>query len=647
MTPSVVGALFAALGSKVVIGARLDDTLATDTGTVYVFEGLSTAVTDADGNYTFTGLAAGAYRVREVLQDDYMQTAPSGNGSYTVVAPAGGNVTGLDFGIASAEIDYPVPLEAKNPLGSLIYDPSASGIIHIAGATQRYVIGLDDAQTITVAVDPDATLRPTVELLDPASTSVGTATAGTTGEEAVLQVVPTAGAGIYTIVVGGEADSTGQYTIQLVLNAAVEEEQHDGAANDDVFSAQDLDASFFTLGSGSAERAAVLGRTDGSQSAVGPDGFGYEAVSVPYEFEDISATGQAILVASDDGHYELWDSDLNGFQFDLYGTTFTSLFVNVNGLLTFEWQQPSYDNSDLTGTPAETTIAPLWDDLTTCVGGGAVYYEVRGSGDDQRLIVQWEDVNYYHTPDTDLVTFQVVLSEADGTMQFNYLDLSGDSLVHDEGASATVGIKGPGPQGDHRLLVSHNDGTNGFIGSGQSALIGVGVASSPQSDWYRFTLADGDSATLVLCGLSPGELELELYDSGVNLLAVGSSADNLGQRIGNFAATGAGTYLARVLGRATDYSLLVLTGADFDAESNNDLADAQELTGEGTVLGHLAGQTPDVPQRPAARHKRRAPHKPGSSKKKKRPRLSSTTSGKWRPNPPWKTVSKASRSPNA
>src|SRR5262249_43541682 len=85
-------------------------------------------------------------------------------------------------------VPYPTPLTAKNPLGSLIYDPSTSGLIGPAGDTDTFTLAVDLGQTITVLVTPTApALQPTVELRDPSGTLIGSATAAVTGENALLQ----------------------------------------------------------------------------------------------------------------------------------------------------------------------------------------------------------------------------------------------------------------------------------------------------------------------------------------------------------------------------------------------------------------------------------------------------------------------------
>ena len=64
----------------------------------------------------------------------------------------------------------------------------------------------------------------------------------------ILQTIAIPAAGTYTIVVGGSGATSGDYTARVILNAAAEEEEHDGAGNDTPATAQDLDASFISPG---------------------------------------------------------------------------------------------------------------------------------------------------------------------------------------------------------------------------------------------------------------------------------------------------------------------------------------------------------------------------------------------------------------
>jgi hypothetical protein len=217
-----------------------------------------------DDQYTLT-LISGDEGFEDVVGHDL-----DGEPHPTTTVPSGDSVEGGDF-VMHFTLDnrtpaaFTTPIEPVVPLGSLIYRVEANDQIDWEGDVDARSLTVDDGQTITVVVDPDATLRPTIELRDPSDVVIGTAQAAAAGQDAVLQTVATTGAGMYTVMIGGVADSTGEFSVELILNAAVEEETHDGPANDEAATAQDIDASFISLGVGSAGRAAVVGTANASE----------------------------------------------------------------------------------------------------------------------------------------------------------------------------------------------------------------------------------------------------------------------------------------------------------------------------------------------------------------------------------------------
>ena len=376
---------------------------------------------------------------------------------------------------------YPVPLVAKAPLGSLVYDPSYSGLIGFSGDTDTFTLSVDPGQTISVVVKPtDAALQPSVQLFDPGNGLIGSSLAAAVGMNAFISATPTGNAtGTYTIVVSGQGATTGSYTLQVTLNADLEHETFlSGVENNSLATAQSLDSAFTELPSpgSTAERAAVLGYID-----PGPP---YSATSVPFAFENINASGTIINFSNTDNDSQ---SIPIGFAFNLFGVNYNSVFVSTNGLLSFGSPDASSVNTDLTSSPFEAVIAPFWDDLIVAgAGSSKVSYQLLGSGPTTHLVVQWTNISFAaDSPQSGGLTFQVVLNP-DGTFRFNYtrLNTGRNGGTHDNGASATSGIKDGGAQGPNRLLLMYDNGPT-LVNSSRSVLF------SPQqiADYDYYSLA--------------------------------------------------------------------------------------------------------------------------------------------------------------
>jgi hypothetical protein len=104
-----------------------------------------------------------------------------------------------------------------------------------------------------------------------------------------------------------------------------------------------------------------------------------------------------------------------------------------------------------------------------------------------------------------------------------------------------------------------------FGTASHAAVLGTTEAGTP--DYYSFELAAGDTITLALAGLSPGEVDLSLFDATGAVLATSSSALNADKYIANFTPTARGTYFVGV-SAAPDvpYSLVAARNAAFDIE---------------------------------------------------------------------------------
>jgi len=93
------GASVAAVAGDVLVGAFLDDVDTVAAGAAYLFDAGTTFTTsDPQGNYLFTGLRAGTYRLSELIPPGQSQTLPGGDGTYTVDLADNESIAELDFG---------------------------------------------------------------------------------------------------------------------------------------------------------------------------------------------------------------------------------------------------------------------------------------------------------------------------------------------------------------------------------------------------------------------------------------------------------------------------------------------------------------------------------------------------------------------
>ena len=132
----------------------------------------------------------------------------------------------------------------------------------------------------------------------------------------------------------------------------------------------------------------------------------------------------------------------------------------------------------------------------------------------------------------------------------------------------------------------------GFIdlpgGASRAAVVGL-IEAAVMEQWYCFTADAGQPVTVALADLLWGSASVELYDAAGNLLAVADGAGSAGRAIHGFVPAAAGTFHVRVVGdAATEYALVVVRGADFDAAGNDGVGEAaQDITAAAAALGSI------------------------------------------------------------
>ncbi|MEK9137953.1 MAG: T9SS type A sorting domain-containing protein, partial [Bacteroidota bacterium] len=181
----------------------------------------------------------------------------------------------------------------------------------------------------------------------------------------------------------------------------------------------------------------------------GPDAGGYYYITNGrpqdpkpiYNWIDITSIGTALNLA-DDGN----SAAISIPGFTLYGTTYTQLKVNNNGLIRFDTgpDLSYYSNLNIPNTVApDFLLAPFWDDLApgSATGGNVYYYnDVSNS---------WFIIEYYQIAmlgeEANPNTFEVVINYATNSIFFQYSNMPGNK------SACTIGVEGNGTEGTQWL----------------------------------------------------------------------------------------------------------------------------------------------------------------------------------------------------
>lgn len=203
-----------------------------------------------------------------------------------------------------------------------------------------------------------------------------------------------------------------------------------------------------------------------------------------------SGTSQLIASNVDDGV----SSVINiGFDFVFMGRVYTQFSVSANGLLKLGSTVTSVSSTNSISVSTNTPlIAPFWDDIATG-SSGKVHYKVIGSSPNRKLVVEWlsMETNYQSTVGTS--TFQLLLSESTGIIEYYYGTMaigSGSANV-----TATIGFSNGTSTNQYLCVsslaspaVSSSTPTNNLVSSNVVGNIsGLHSASDGSRITYKFT----------------------------------------------------------------------------------------------------------------------------------------------------------------
>jgi len=153
--------------------------------------------------------------------------------------------------------------------------------------------------------------------------------------------------------------------------------------------------------------------------------------------------GEQFLARNDDGSTSAVDiTSIFAEGINFFGTTYTSLFINNNGSVTFEQPRSTFTPDVITGVSNNPEISPFFGDVdtrlpagvsengpgtvTTTPGGTSqgtdlVWYDL--DTDNNRLVVTWDDVGYFNQSVNKLNAFQLILTafgQDDFDIEFRY-----------------------------------------------------------------------------------------------------------------------------------------------------------------------------------------------------------------------------------
>ena len=170
-----------------------------------------------------------------------------------------------------------------------------------------------------------------------------------------------------------------------------------------------------------------------------------------------------------------------GFPVDFFGNTYTQLYVNNNGNVTFDRALTDYTPGDLVST-GHVIVAPFWADVDTRVGNTATYAYGQGAVDGHdAFAANWIGVGYFAEHQDKLNDFQVVLIDRSDTGVGNFdIELNYDRVEWETG-DLSGGVGGLGGT-SARAGYSNGTGNSGtFFELPGSAVNGAFLDSNTQT----------------------------------------------------------------------------------------------------------------------------------------------------------------------
>ncbi len=363
----------------------------------------------------------------------------------------------------------------------------------------------------------------------------------------------------YRFAVYGADNSIGTYQARLLLNGAFESEGLLPIENGSAANGEALHDTAIALGTGTADRSAILGSFESQFFAPSVvEDFEAGGLSSAWTTDSSQPSGTVEVrtgLATPNGVFGLAFGAGPGAVMVANEATW-SVNVADAGKPVLRFRHVSWDQTD----------DPLPDAFAGSVNGDGVSFSVDGS--------QW-----YRLSD--------LLVENTGVWQEETIDL------HEAVRSAGIAWNF-----DTIQLKFQNYG-QGTATQGGRAIDDLRIEPRESGDdWYRIELNDGQSLSLVATQLNSeqvddGPLSLELYAAdGQTRLAIGSRAENATAALASYRDRSTDgipdQYYARISGQSGEYLFMALRDTDFDFETRSS-ATAGQMMHQGSVLGFVTG----------------------------------------------------------
>lgn len=184
---------------------------------------------------------------------------------------------------------------------------------------------------------------------------------------------------------------------------------------------------------------------------------------------------------------------------NLFGSSYTGLYVNTNGNVTFGSALSGFVVNGLQAGVGRPILAPFFADVDTR-GAGAITYGNLSVNGRSAFLVNWTGVGYFSRGTDKTNTFQLVLLDRSDTgagnfdFQFNYGQIQWESGTANGGSGGLGGVSAAAGYSSGQTLYYELSGSlnNGaFLDGGSRALAANSLGSSGVAGRYDFEVRGG------------------------------------------------------------------------------------------------------------------------------------------------------------